>query len=267
MARGSVFAAWTWQALQERSASMAAHVERPRATPKHFLTQAKPGSRNTRKRAFKISAALDRIRDAVADYPKAALFELAADGFDSTFEQLVACIISIRTRDEVTVPTARRLFASARTAGEVAKLRTDAIDRLIGSCTFHRPKARQIHAIAERVAREYGGDLPCDEEVLLSFSGVGPKCANLVLGIACGQPHVGVDIHVHRVTNRWGYIAAPSPEKTMALLHEKLPRKHWIELNSLLVPFGKHICTGRLPKCTTCPVLDMCQQVGVTSHK
>jgi endonuclease-3 len=246
---------------------MAARVGRPQSTLRAIGARAKRGSPIGRKRVFKVSVALERIRKAVAEYPKAALFELAADGFDSTFEQLVACIISIRTRDEVTVPTARRLFATARTAPEVAKLRTDAIDRLIGTCTFHRPKAQQIHAIAQRVVREFGGDLPCDEQVLLSFNGVGPKCANLVLGIACGQPRVGVDIHVHRVTNRWGYIAASSPEKTMALLHEKLPRKHWIELNSLLVPFGKHICTGRLPKCTTCPVLDMCQQVGVTSYR
>src|SRR5205085_3136652 len=126
------------------------------------------------------------------------------------------------------------------------------IDELIRTCTFHEAKARQIHTIAQHVVADYGGELPCQEDILTSFSGVGPKCAHLVLGIACGQPRIGVDIHVHRVTNRWGYIGAPSPEKTMALLHEKLPRKHRIELNSLLVPFGKHICTGRLPKCTTC---------------
>ena len=114
---------------------------------------------------------------------------------------------------------------------------------------------------------EYGGTLPCDEEVLLSFKGVGPKCANLVLGIACGQSSIGVDIHVHRVTNRWGYVAASTPVKTMRALQEKLPRRYWVEINALLVPFGKHICTGVRPKCSTCPLLDMCQQVGVTSHR
>ncbi|HJQ82362.1 MAG TPA: endonuclease III [Lacipirellulaceae bacterium] len=211
--------------------------------------------------------ALRRIREAVEPFPKAALFELAADGFDSTFEVLAACIISIRTRDEVTIPTARRLFAKARTPNEVARLDTEELDRLIRNSTFHQAKARQIHDIAHRVAEEYGGELPCDEGVLLSFHGVGPKCANLVLGIACGEPRVGVDIHVHRVTNRWGYVAASTPEKTMAMLHEALPRDYWIELNSLLVPFGKHVCTGSRPKCSTCPVLDMCQQVGVTSHR
>ena len=102
---------------------------------------------------------------------------------------------------------------------------------------------------------------------MLSFEGVGPKCANLVLGIACGQPFIGVDIHVHRVTNRWGYVASPTPEKTMQALTEKLPRRYWIEINRLLVPFGKHICTGKLPRCSTCPVLDMCQQVGVEANR
>ncbi|HEX6986935.1 MAG TPA: endonuclease III, partial [Planctomycetaceae bacterium] len=96
---------------------------------------------------------------------------------------------------------------------------------------------------------------------------VGPKCANLVLGIACGRPGVAVDVHVHRVTNRWGYVQARSPEATMAALRERLPQKFWVELNALLVPFGKHVCTGRLPKCSTCPLLDMCRQVGVTSHR
>jgi endonuclease-3 len=221
---------------------------------------------NSRKRRFNIRTALDRIRTAVAPFPKAALFDLAAHGYTSTFEQVVACIISIRTRDEVTVPTSLNLFATARTAHDVEKLRPTQINRLIHSCSFHEAKAKQIHAIARRVVDEFDGDLPCDEGTLLSFSGVGPKCANLVLGIACGQPRVGVDIHVHRVTNRWGYIDASTPEKTMTLLHQKLPRQFWIELNSLLVPFGKHICTGNRPKCSTCPVLDMCQQIGVTSH-
>jgi endonuclease-3 len=149
----------------------------------------------------------------------------------------------------------------------MAKLTPARIDELIGDSTFHRPKAEQIHAIAGRAVAEFGGEVPCDEEILLSFRGVGPKCANLVLGIACGWPAIGVDIHVHRVTNRWGYVAAPTPEKTMAALQTKLPRRLWVEINSLLVPFGKHICTGVKPKCSTCPLLEMCQQVGVTEHR
>jgi endonuclease III len=219
------------------------------------------------KRPFDIDAAIARIREAVRPFPQAALFELAADGFRSPFEQLVACIISIRTLDEVTLPTARRLFALARTPLEVSRLSIAAIDEQINASTFHEAKARQIHQIAQRVVTEYGGTLPCEPAVLLSFHGVGPKCANLVLGIACDQPRVAVDIHVHRVTNRWGYVHTPTPEKTTVVLEEILPRAYWIEINRLLVPFGKHICTGRLPRCSTCPVLDMCRQVGVTTHR
>jgi endonuclease-3 len=102
---------------------------------------------------------------------------------------------------------------------------------------------------------------------LLSLHGVGPKCAHLVLGTACGRPYIGVDVHVHRVANRWGYVRAATPEKTMAALEEKLPQRYWVEINALLVPFGKHVCTGVAPKCSTCPLLDMCRQVGVTTHR
>jgi endonuclease III len=219
------------------------------------------------KQPFEIATALRRIRTAVRPYPKAALFELADEGHDSVFEILVACIISIRTRDETTLPVSRQLFARARTPAEMAALTPKEIDTLLHACTFHEAKAPQIHTIARRAVAEYGGTLPCDPAVLLSFHGVGPKCANLVLGIACDMPFIGVDVHVHRVTNRWGYVQTKSAEKTMHALTEKLPRRYWVEINKLLVPFGKHICTGVSPKCSTCPVLAMCQQVGVTTHR
>lgn len=219
------------------------------------------------KKPFDIDLAMERIEKAVRPFPKAALFELAEAGFDSPFEQLVACIISIRTYDEVMLPTARRFFEKARTPAEVSRLTVAEIDTLIHDSSFHERKAGQILAMAGRLVAEYQGELPCDREVLLSFSGVGPKCANLVMGIACNEARIGVDIHVHRVTNRWGYVAAGTPEKTTDALEAKLPSRYWVEINRLLVPFGKHICTGRLPKCSTCPVLEMCQQVGVTSHR
>jgi endonuclease-3 len=219
------------------------------------------------KRPFDIDRVIRRIRVTVRSFAKAAMFELADDGFNSPFEQLMACIISIRTRDEVTIPTARRLFARARTPLEVSRLTSREIDQLIRACTFHERKAQQILRIARRVVDEYEGALPCEAEALLSFEGVGPKCANLVLGIACGRPRVGVDIHVHRVTNRWGYVRARTPERTSVALEGKLPRRYWVEINRLLVPFGKHICTGALPRCSECPVLEFCRQVGVERHR
>ncbi|HEY8460028.1 MAG TPA: endonuclease III [Blastocatellia bacterium] len=219
------------------------------------------------KRPFDIDEVIRRIRAAVRPFARAAMFELADDGFDSLFEQLVACIISIRTRDEVTIPTARRLFGRARTPFEVSRLTSREIDRLIGACTFHDRKARQILQIARRAVEEYEGDLPCEAETLLSFEGVGPKCANLALGIACDQPRVAVDVHAHRVTNRWGYVRTRAPKQTSIALEGKLPRRYRVELNSLLVPFGKRICTGALPRCSECPVLEFCRQVGVERHR
>ncbi len=219
------------------------------------------------KKPFNVAVALRRIEEAVAPFPKAALFELYDDGFRSPFEQLVACIISIRTLDEVMLPTARRLFEAARTPAEMARLTVPQIDALIRTSSFHEAKAAQIHEIARRTLAEHGGEVPCEPDVLLSFRGVGPKCANLVLGIACDRPFIGVDVHVHRVTNRWGYVEAPTPEKTMLALEAKLPERYWVEINKLLVPFGKHVCTGVRPKCSTCPVLEMCRQVGVTAHR
>jgi endonuclease III len=223
--------------------------------------------RSAAKIPFDIDIALERIAEAVRPYPKAALFELAERGYATPFQQLIACMISIRTRDEETLPISLRLFEAAPTATEIAALTPDQIDALITPSTFHERKAQQIHAIAMQAVAELGGELPCDEAVLHTFAGVGPKCANLTLGIACGQAHISVDIHVHRVTNRWGYVHTMTPEQTMVALEEKLPERYWVPINALLVPFGKHICTGVRPKCSTCPVLEMCQQVGVTSHR
>ena len=203
----------------------------------------------------------------MATVADAAMFELRDRGHGSLFEQLVACILSIRTRDEVSLPAALRLLAKAPTPEKMARLTPAAIDRLIHDVTFHEGKAHTIRGIAIRARDEFGGELPCDADALMSFKGVGPKCANLALGIACGQSRIAVDIHVHRVTNRWGYVREATPEKTMLALEAKLPRKYWIEINRLLVPFGKHVCTGRLPRCSECPVEDRCRQVGVTEHR
>ncbi len=219
------------------------------------------------KAPFDIDEALRRIAVAVEPYPKAAMFELAEQGYDSPFEQLVACMLSIRTRDEVSVVTAPRLFGVARTPADLAALPVDEIAELIRDVTFGPRKAGQIQEIARRARDDFGGELPCDDETLQSLPGIGPKCAHLVLGVACGQARISVDVHVDRIANRWGYVRATTPERTMVALEAVLPERHHIEINRLLVPFGKHICTGVRPKCSTCPVLDMCRRVGVTSHR
>lgn len=219
------------------------------------------------KRPFDIDEMVRRIRHEVKQFADAAMFDLADQGFSTPFHQLAACVISIRTFDEVSLPAAIRLFKVAPTPEKVARLSVRKIASLIKPASFYETKAYNIRDMAKRIVEEFGGKLPCDYDVMTSFRGVGPKCANLTLGIACGARKISVDIHVHRVTNRWGYVRATEPEGTREALEKVLPKKYWVEINRLLVPFGKHICTGRLPKCSTCPVLEYCRQVGVTAHR
>lgn len=141
------------------------------------------------------------------------------------------------------------------------------IDGLISPVTFHFQKAFRILEIADISLRQYQGALPCDRDVVINLPGIGSKCASLALGISCGIPAVSVDVHVHRITRRWGLVIAGTPDGAAAELESKLNKRYWIELNSLLVPFGKHICTGSLPHCSKCPVLSMCRQIGVGRHR
>jgi endonuclease-3 len=217
--------------------------------------------------SFPIDDVLARIEEAIRPYPKAALFALAEEGHGSTFEQLVACVLSVRTMDETTLVVARELFAEARTPEALARLSVARLARLVARSTFAPAKATQLHEMARRIVDELGGETPCDFEGLTSFRGVGPKCAGLVLGIACGGTAISVDVHVHRVTNRWGYVATRSPEGTLERLREILPERHWVAINRLLVPFGKHVCTGDRPRCSTCPVAKDCARVGVTTSR
>jgi len=201
-------------------------------------------------------------------------YVIAADGGNSKTDLVLATtggrIIS-RVRGRGTHPHIDGIYAMA---GDLAALARRALAEAglserttIDAATFHLAKAHQIHDMAVRITEEMGGALPCDFDTLTSFKGIGPKCANLALGIACGEKAVSVDVHVQRVTNRWGYVRTKTAEQTREALEAELPRQFWIEINRLLVPFGKHLCTGSLPKCSTCPVLEYCRQVGVTSHR
>jgi endonuclease-3 len=219
------------------------------------------------KRAFDIDVAMERLREAVREFPPAMLQQLYNAGFTSPFEMLVACLISVRTRDETSLAMASQLFAVAHTPAALAELDINDIDALINKAGFHLVKSEQINTMARLIVEENSGELPCSFEVMTSYPGIGPKCANLALGIACGQARIGVDTHVHRITNRWGYVSARTPELSMAALEKVLPQKYWVEINALLVPFGKQICTPRAPKCSSCPLLNMCAQHGVESHR
>ena len=216
---------------------------------------------------FDIEEAMPRIAKAVAPFPKAGLFALHDEGYTTLFEQLVACMLSIRTLDEVMVSISRKLFAVARTPREVADLPFERLKALISSTAFSDTKALNIQTIARRAVAEFDGDLPCDMVQLLTLPGVGPKCGGLALAIACNQPHIGVDVHVHRIVNRWGYVATKTPEASLEALKSKLPRPLWIDMNRLGMPFGKFVCTAARPFCSACPLLRMCPQIGVASHR
>lgn len=216
---------------------------------------------------FDLPAMLADIEKAVAPYPKAAMFELYERGYNSLFEQLISCIISIRTLDETTIPVSLKLFARARTAKQILQLPLDELENVLYGSTFPGQKAQTIRGVAKAADEVYNGNLPADYDQLTALKGVGPKCANLALGVAHQVEAISVDIHVHRVVNRWGFISANTPEQTMKALKQKAPKNTWININRLLMPFGKHLCTGRLPHCSTCPVLPYCHQVGVTSHR
>ena len=219
------------------------------------------------KKPFNLSIVLKRIEKAVKPYPKAAMFELYQRGYTTLFEQLISCIISIRTLDETTIPLSEKLFKIARTPKELLKLSPKKLEELLFGATFPGQKAYTMLGIAKAAIEQYDGELPADFEKLTELKGVGPKCANLALGVAHKQAAISVDVHVHRVTNRWGFVQTSSPEQTMLQLEQKVPQQKWIDINRLLMPFGKHICTGRLPHCSACPVLEYCRQVGVTSHR
>lgn len=214
-------------------------------------------------RPFPVTLVLDAIEPAVAPYPKASMHELADDGFRSLYQQVIACLISIRTYEEVTMPICRDLFAVAPDAAATLALGEERLAAIIRRSTFSERKVGQIMAIARATVEEHGGELPCDAAVVDGFNGIGVKCTNLALGIACGQPLVCVDVHVHRIANRWGYVATRTPEQTTVALDAAMPDDQKVRINRLLVPFGKHVCTAARPKCSTCPVLDQCARAGV----
>jgi endonuclease-3 len=216
---------------------------------------------------FDLGLVLHEVEKAIQPYPKAAMFELSEQGYDTLFEQLISCIISIRTLDETTIPVSLRLFERARTPEQLLAIDVSSLTDLLYGTTYPDQKAYTMHGIADRIINEFGGELPAKYDTLISLKGVGPKCANLALGVATGQAAISVDVHVHRVVNRWGYVQTKQPEQTLKKLEVQVPREQWVDINRLLMPFGKHICTGTLPRCSTCVVLPWCEQVGVDRHR
>lgn len=219
------------------------------------------------KEPFDIDAVFHRLRRLAPQLPKAALFDLRDRGDASPFALLVAALISVRTLNETTLRVALALFARARTPEELLRLPEPELADILASATFPQAKTRTLRALCAVLLERHGGAVPNEADALRALPGVGPKVANLVLGLAFGVPAIAVDVHVHRVSNRWGYVQTSTPEKTEAALRERLPRRYWVEINERLVPFGKVICTGQRPHCTICPLLTQCRQVGVSRHR
>jgi endonuclease-3 len=179
------------------------------------------------------------------------------------FRILVGCLISLRTRDEVTYPATERLFRRANDPRSMLRLREPEVARLIYPAGFYRRKAAQIRAISSRLLELHGGVVPAELEALLELPGVGRKTANLVLTLGFGKPGICVDTHVHRISNRMGWVRTRHPDGTEMALREVLPQRHWIPINETFVRHGQAVCKPLSPLCTACPVAGDCARTGV----
>jgi len=179
------------------------------------------------------------------------------------FRILIGCVISLRTKDEVTYAATERLFARAKTPAAMLELRRPTIARLIYPAGFYNRKAEQIRAICRELIRHHRGRVPETLDALVELPGVGRKTANLVVTLGFGKPGICVDTHVHRISNRLGWVSTVAPDRTEQALREVLPRRFWIPINETLVRHGQQICKPLSPICSACPVAADCPRVGV----
>ena len=183
------------------------------------------------------------------------------------FQVLVSCLISLRTKDEVTGAASKRLFALADNPGDMCSLSQSPVEKAIYPAGFYRNKARDILEISRILVDKYNSIVPDDIDELVKFKGVGRKTANLVVTLGYNKPGICVDIHVHRITNRWGYVKTKTPDQSEVALRKKLPEKYWIEINDLLVTFGQNLCTPVSPHCSKCSLDEYCERVGVEKRR
>jgi endonuclease III len=209
---------------------------------------------------------LRALRRAAPAWNAPVLTLMAAEKRDP-FLTLIGCILSLRTKDETTAIAAPRLFARASTPAAMGNLAADEIAQLIYPVGFYRTKARVVLGICHDLIERFEGQVPDKIDDLLTLKGVGRKTANLVVTEAFGRPGICVDTHVHRISNRWGLVKTPTPEKTEAALRQVLPRRYWLEYNSLLVAFGQTLCQPVSPWCSRCPVVRWCPRQGVIKSR
>ncbi len=210
--------------------------------------------------------AIPILHQVVHDFTVPVITEIAEQSRDP-FRGLITTMLSLRTKDATTDQAAARLFALAETPEQMLQLTYDQIVSAIYPVGFYRIKAGNILKVCRRLVEDYDGRVPDEIDELVTLPGVGRKVANLVVTIGYGKPGICVDTHVHRITNRWGYVQTKTPEQTEMALRAKLPAEYWIEINELLVRFGQRICLPTSPRCSICPLFKYCDRVGVVRSR
>ena len=213
-----------------------------------------------------IDRVLELVGRTIRAWEPPALNKIAEESHDP-FRVLISCILSQQTKDEVTGAASSRLYRLADRPDALLGLSERKIAKAIYPVSFFRTKARTIRAVCQTLLTRFAGRVPHTLDALLSLKGVGRKTANLVLTVGYRKPGVCVDTHVHRISNRWGYVTTKTPDQTEMALRRKLPKRHWIYYNDLLVPFGQHLCRPISPFCSRCPIERWCARVGVTIHR
>jgi len=208
------------------------------------------------------SKTIAKIRRAIRPFQTPAVTLIAEKSRDP-FRVLISCLISLRTKDEVTDMASNRLFARADTPAKILKLSEKEIAKLIFPAGFYRTKAGNIREISRTLLAHHNGRVPDTLEELLQLKGVGRKTANLVITVAYNKPGICVDTHVHRISNRLGWVKTKMPEQTEMALREILPNRYWIPINDWLVTFGQNMCQPVSPWCSKCPLQKTCPKIGV----
>jgi endonuclease-3 len=217
-------------------------------------------------RPEEIHDALRILRRAVRRWQEPVVGVVAKESRDP-FCILIACVLSLRTKDRTTAEASHRLFALAADPASMVRLPLPKIQKAIYPVGFYRTKSKQIQEICRRLLETYDGCVPDSIDDLLTLPGVGRKTANLVVTVGYGKPGICVDVHVHRISNRWGYVRTKTPEQTEQALYRKLPAKYWITFNDLLVPFGQNVCQPVSPFCSHCKLTMYCDRIGVVRSR
>ncbi len=213
-----------------------------------------------------IAVALERIQKVMPTWETPLVDAMGSAG-ESPYRILIATLLSLRTRDTVTAVVAPKLFARADTPTAMLALPVEELREIIHPITYYNNKVETIREVSRLIIEKYDGKVPDDLDELLSMPGVGRKTANLVITAGYDKLGICVDIHVHRICTRFGYVQTKDPDKTEMALREKLPIEYWKRINGLLVSLGQNVCHSTSPKCSICPVNDLCERVGVTRSR